>query len=123
LEAFAGAGEAAPDEADAAGVAEVVLVAGVTAPPPSGAAVVAVAASPAAASPPPVAGTAGVALLEACTLSRWSFFAHPDPLNTMAGVDSALRIAPPHCVQTLGPSAVNECITSMGCPHTVHTYS
>ena len=31
-------------------------------------------------------------LLDACTLSRWSFFAQPEPLNTMAGVESALRI-------------------------------
>ena len=73
--------------------------------------------------PASAAAVAALDLFEACTLSRWSFLAHPEPLNTIAGVDSALRMAPPHWVHTVGPSAVNECITSMGCAHTVHTYS
>lgn len=73
--------------------------------------------------PAAAAAVAALALLEACTLSRWSFLAHPEPLNTIAGVDSALRMAPPHWVHTVGPAAVNECMTSMGCPQTVHTYS
>ncbi len=32
------------------------------------------------------------AVLAAWTLSRWSFLAQPEPLNTIAGVESALRI-------------------------------
>ncbi len=63
------------------------------------------------------------AVLAAWTRSRWSFFAQPEPLNTIAGVESALRIGDPHRSQAWGPWAVKECITSTGWPQTVHTYS
>jgi hypothetical protein len=51
--------------------------------------------------------------------SRASFFAHPEPLNTIAGVDISLRMLPPHTAQAEGPSAVTERSTSMRSPQLV----
>ena len=82
-----------------------------------------VATGPAPALPSVVAAGVTTGLLDAWTLSRWSFLAQPEPLNTMAGVETILRIGDPQRSQLLGPSAVNECMISTGWPHTVHTYS
>jgi hypothetical protein len=59
-----------------------------------------------------------------CELLAWlaacaSFFAQPDPLNTMAGVDSSFRIWPPQTSQTVGPCACTPCVTSTVLPHCV----
>jgi hypothetical protein len=49
--------------------------------------------------------------------SRASFLAQPDPLNTMAGADSARFIGPPHRSQAAGPNADIPWITSTTWPH------
>lgn len=54
-------------------------------------------------------------------LSRKSFLAHPDPLNTMAGAVSALRIDPPHTAHAAGPLAEIEWITSTLVPQASQT--
>ena len=61
------------------------------------------------------AGTAEALLVEAARerlASRASFLAQPDPLNTMAGVDRARFIDPPHRSQAAGPGADIPWITS-----------
>lgn len=99
--AAAGAGDVAvPPSDEGVGVPDAlsVVVAEAAAPSALGAAE--------AAAPSALGAADAAALLDAWTLSRWSFFAQPDPLNTMAGVESALRIAEPQRSQVLGPSAV-----------------
>ena len=48
--------------------------------------------------------------------ARASFLAQPLPLKWMAGVDSALRMVPPHDVQVDGPLAWMPCVTSTSRP-------
>ena len=48
----------------------------------------------------------GLALLWR-SLAAASFLAQPLPLKWMAGVDSALRMAPPQCWQVVGPWPVD----------------
>lgn len=74
----------------------------------------------------PVSPSLGVASLVvvadfARTLSRKSFLAHPEPLNTMAGAVSALRIDPPQTAHAAGPLAEIEWITSTLVPHASQT--
>jgi len=101
------AGPPSPDAADAAEAAAGSLAVGAS--PPDGE-------SPAEGASPPV--EAGVFERLA---SRASFLAQPDPLNTMAGTESARFIAPPHRSQVVGPGAAIECITSTTWPHDSHT--
>ena len=61
------------------------------------------------------------ALLLLVGLARASILAQPEPLKTMAGVDIALRIAPPHTVHTVGPDSCTPCVTSVRVPHAVQT--
>jgi hypothetical protein len=63
----------------------------------------------------PSLGAAAAPLVEAARerlASRASFLAQPDPLNTMAGVDRARFIDPPHRSQAAGPGADIPWITS-----------
>jgi hypothetical protein len=53
--------------------------------------------------------------------SRASFFAQPLPLNTMAGVESSLRIGPPHSSQAVGPLSWTPWITSTLWPQLRHS--
>jgi hypothetical protein len=46
-------------------------------------------------------------------LALASFFAHPDPLNTIAGVDMSLRMEPPQTSHAFGPDPLTPCTTSM----------
>jgi hypothetical protein len=43
---------------------------------------------------------------------RASFFAHPEPLNTTAAAETALRNWPPQTVHVVGPGALTPWITS-----------
>jgi hypothetical protein len=43
---------------------------------------------------------------------RASFFAHPEPLNTTAATETALRNWPPQTVHVVGPGALTPWITS-----------
>jgi hypothetical protein len=52
--------------------------------------------------------------------SRASFLAQPEPLNTMAGTESARFMVPPHRSQVVGPAAAIEWITSTTWPHDSH---
>ncbi len=49
--------------------------------------------------------------------SRASFFAQPDPLNTIAGADRARFIGPPQRSHVAGPGAEIPWITSTTWPH------
>lgn len=69
----------------------------------------------------PVVASAGLAADFDRLASRASFLAQPEPLNTMAGVDSARFIAPPHRSQVVGPGAEIACITSTTWPHDPQT--
>jgi hypothetical protein len=110
--ALAGVAGVGVDEA--AGAVEVGAVAGAGAvEPPSGCAV--------APSVPVAAGASPVLGDFARWLSRKSFLAQPEPLNTMAGAVSALRIDPPHTAQAAGPLAEIECITSTLVPQASQT--
>jgi len=63
----------------------------------------------------PSLGAAAAPLVDAARerlASRASFLAQPDPLNTMAGVDRARFIDPPHRSQAAGPGADIPWITS-----------
>ncbi len=44
--------------------------------------------------------------------ARASFFAQPDPLNTIAGGERSFRIGPPQNSHAFGPWAWTPCITS-----------
>jgi hypothetical protein len=65
-------------------------------------------------SPPAAAGAFGR------LASRASFLAQPEPLNTMAGTESARFMVPPHRSQVVGPAAAIEWITSTTWPHDSH---
>jgi hypothetical protein len=66
------------------------------------------------------APVAGALTLERLA-SRASFLAQPDPLNTMAGADSARFIAPPQRSHAAGPGAEIAWITSTTWPHDAQT--
>ena len=52
--------------------------------------------------------------------ARASFFAHPDPLKTIAGGERTFRIAPPQTSHDFGPCAWTPCITSIVRPQSEH---
>ncbi len=99
----AGADPAASDVAAAGSVAAV---------PPS---------APPAAGVPPPAPSFEAALVLLRVLSRKSFLAHPEPLNTIAGAVSALRIDPPHTAHAAGPVPEMGWITSTFVPQASQT--
>jgi hypothetical protein len=54
----------------------------------------------------------------AAGLLERSFLAQPDPLNTIAGVESILRMSAPQRSHWLGPESWTPCITSTMWPFT-----
>lgn len=72
--------------------------------------------------PAPVVA-AGVFALAEEAAERASFLAQPEPLNTIEGVDIALRRTPPQTRQVSGRGLWMPWTTSNARPHEVHTYS
>lgn len=59
--------------------------------------------------------------VEGLDVVRASFLAQPEPLNTTAAADTALRRGPPQTVQVVGPGALTPWITSTIWPQSRQT--